>query len=112
LDRVRKTRLLLAPSEKRNEKWEKETMTSRLISVGRRKLVCGIIAGMAGLVRGTTASANGREKMSKQQAEYQDSPRDIRMCATCPLFEPPKSCKVVEGDVSPGGWCKAFAFAD
>jgi hypothetical protein len=34
------------------------------------------------------------------------------MCAMCTLFEPPKSCKIVEGDVSPSGWCKAFALAD
>jgi hypothetical protein len=50
--------------------------------------------------------------MSKQEAEYQDSPKDIRMCATCTLFELPRSCKVVEGDVSPNGWCKAYAIAD
>jgi len=50
--------------------------------------------------------------MSKREAGYQDSPKDIRMCATCTLFEPPKSCKVVEGDVSPNGWCKAFVLAD
>jgi hypothetical protein len=52
------------------------------------------------------------EKMSKEEAEYQDTPKDIRMCATCTLFEPPRGCKVVEGDVSPYGWCKAFALAD
>jgi hypothetical protein len=50
--------------------------------------------------------------MSKQEAEYQDNPKDIRMCATCTLFDPPRACKVVEGDVSPSGWCKAFALAD
>jgi hypothetical protein len=64
------------------------------------------------LTPGATFSANARDKMSQQEAEYQDSPKDIRMCATCTLFEPPKSCKVVEGDVSPNGWCKAFALAD
>ena len=48
--------------------------------------------------------------MSKAEAEYQDSPKDIRMCATCTLFEPPRACKV--GDVSPYGWCKVFALAD
>jgi hypothetical protein len=53
-----------------------------------------------------------REKMSQEEAQYQDSPKDIRMCATCTLFEPPKSCKVVEGEISPNGWCKAFALAD
>ena len=50
------------------------------------------------------------DKMSKAEAEYQDSPKDIRMCATCSLFEPPRACKV--GDVSPYGWCKVFALAD
>jgi hypothetical protein len=59
-----------------------------------------------------TRARAGERKMSKQQAEYQDSPKDIRMCATCTLFEPPRSCKVVEGDISPDGWCKAFALAD
>jgi hypothetical protein len=52
------------------------------------------------------------EKMSKQQADYQDSPKDIQMCATCTLFVAPHSCKVVEGDVSPNGWCRAYAMAD
>jgi hypothetical protein len=52
------------------------------------------------------------EKLSKQQAKYQDSPKGIQMCATCSLFEAPHSCKVVEGDVSPSGWCKAYAMTD
>jgi hypothetical protein len=64
------------------------------------------------LTRGAISRAQAQQKMSKQEAEYQDSPKDIRMCATCTLFEPPKSCKVVEGDVSPNGWCKAFVLAD
>jgi hypothetical protein len=52
------------------------------------------------------------DKLSKQQAEYQDSPKGIQMCATCTLFVEPHSCKVVEGDVSPNGWCKSYAMAD
>jgi hypothetical protein len=50
--------------------------------------------------------------MTRQQAEYQDTPKDIYSCAVCSLFEPPTSCKVVEGEVSKDGWCKAFAVAD
>jgi hypothetical protein len=30
----------------------------------------------------------------------------------CTLFEKPKYCKVVDGEVSEDGWCKAFALAD
>jgi hypothetical protein len=56
--------------------------------------------------------ARGDEKMSKQAAQYQDAPQGIAMCATCSLFVEPRSCKVVEGDVSPNGWCKAYAMAD
>jgi ferric-dicitrate binding protein FerR (iron transport regulator) len=79
----------------------------------RRSLIKAI-SGAAVVVLGLGASvaAWAREKMTKQEAEYQESPKDIRMCSTCSLFEPPKSCKVVEGDVSPDGWCKAYAMAD
>jgi hypothetical protein len=66
----------------------------------------------AGLCAAPGPTRAADEKLSKQQAEYQDSPKGIQMCATCTLFEAPHSCKVVEGDVSPSGWCKAYAMAD
>jgi hypothetical protein len=56
--------------------------------------------------------ARGAEKMSKQAAQYEDAPRGIAMCATCSLFVEPRACKVVEGDISPNGWCRAYAIAD
>jgi hypothetical protein len=81
--------------------------------VSRRGAVSTALATMAaGFAFAILARASAREKMSQQAAEYQDSPKDIRMCATCTLFEPPNACKVVEGPVSPSGWCKAFALAD
>jgi hypothetical protein len=85
-----------------------------LLTIARRWLLSGAMAGaVAGLAAGLAGITAARaEKMSKVEAEYQDSPKDIRMCATCSLFEPPQSCKVVEGDISPNGWCKAFALAD
>jgi succinate dehydrogenase/fumarate reductase-like Fe-S protein len=75
----------------------------------RRKLI-GAAAMAASLLPIATAQAS--EKMSRQQAEYQDMPQGIFSCATCSLFEPPKYCKVVEGEVSKDGWCKVFALAD
>jgi hypothetical protein len=87
-------------------------VTIRSTGVERRKLLGGVIAGVMVSLGSAITPAGAREKMSKQEAEYQDNRKDIRMCATCTLFEPPKSCKVVEGDVSPDGWCKAFALAD
>jgi hypothetical protein len=73
------------------------------------RLLCLGLGGVAGLPLPSIAAG---EKMSQQAAEYQDSPKQIQMCATCTLFEPPHSCKVVEGDISPNGWCKAYAMAD
>jgi hypothetical protein len=70
-------------------------------------------AGLGGLpLWSKQALAQGGGKMSKQQADYQDSPKGIAMCATCSLFDEPHACKVVDGDISPNGWCKAYAMAD
>ena len=83
------------------------------LDVARRALLKMMVAGTAaGLSLCVVSAARALEKMSKQEAQYQDEPKDIRMCATCTLFEAPKSCKVVEGDVSPTGWCKAYALLD
>ena len=72
------------------------------------------IGAMAGGVSSTVLarSAQASDKMTKTRAEYQDKPNGIYSCATCTLFEKPSSCKVVEGEVSPDGWCTAFAMAD
>jgi hypothetical protein len=45
-------------------------------------------------------------------AQHQDTPSGIYSCGLCTLFERPNACKVVEGEVSKDGWCKAFAMAD
>lgn len=87
-------------------------MVEKRMDGSRRKLVRAIANGVsAGLLLRITPS-EASEKMTWQQAEYQDTPKDIYSCATCTLFEPPKYCKVVEGEVSRDGWCKAFALAD
>ncbi len=52
------------------------------------------------------------DKMTRQQAEYRDTPNGIYSCGMCTLFERPNACKVVEGEISQDGWCKAFAMAD
>jgi hypothetical protein len=79
----------------------------------RRDFITVLTGAAIGIELSAPDEANAiEEKMSKREAEYQDNPKDIRMCATCTLFVPPHACKVVEGDISPSGWCKAFALAD
>ena len=87
-------------------------MVEKPVNRLRRKLIRvfanGLSAGL--LLRITPADAS--EKMTRQQAEYQDTPNGIYSCGMCSLFERPNACKVVEGEVSKDGWCKAFALAD
>ena len=85
--------------EKRRGKSRREVM---------RAVVTGVPLGLLLRISQTKAS----EKMTRQQAEYQDAPKDIYSCGMCTLFEPPKYCKVVEGEISKDGWCKAFVLAD
>lgn len=47
-------------------------------------------------------------KMTKERAEYQDSPKDDQRCGYCMHFSPPDSCMVVEGRISADGWCRLW----
>jgi hypothetical protein len=72
--------------------------------------------GFLGVAAAWSGSAHAQQaqdwKLSKERAQYQDNPKGIAMCATCTLFVAPRACKVVEGDISPSGWCKTYAMAD
>ena len=48
------------------------------------------------------------QKASKGDAKYQDSPKDGQKCDQCVYFQAPNKCGVVEGDVSPSGWCAMY----
>lgn len=54
-------------------------------------------------------------KATKEAMKYQDTPKDGQKCVDCTQWIPGKSpdamgeCKVVEGEISPEGWCIAFA---
>lgn len=77
-----------------------------------RRAAIALLAGACPLVGSARENRPAQPKLTKAQAEYQDTPKGILMCATCTLFVRPSSCKVVEGDVKPEGWCSAFDLAD
>jgi hypothetical protein len=70
----------------------------------------GLLAGAA-LASGLPVArdALAQQKASKQVMKYQDKPNGDQKCSNCLQFEPPKGCKVVEGTVSPEGYCIAWA---
>jgi hypothetical protein len=48
-------------------------------------------------------------KISGQQAQYQSRPNGDRRCSECSFFVAPASCQLVDGEISPDGWCHFFA---
>ena len=76
----------------------------------RRTLVLATLSG--GMLGFSIPSAAAQQKMSQTDAEYQDRPKNGLSCAACTLFRKPRSCEIVEGDISPNGWCKFFDLPD
>ena len=87
-------------------------MAERRSTPSRRSIMRAAAGGATAGLWFRTARAEASDKMTRQQAEYRDTPNGIYSCGLCTLFEPPNGCKVVEGEVSKDGWCKAFALAD
>ena len=87
-------------------------MGEQQVDNSRRKLMGAIATGASAALLFRLSPAAASEKMTQQQAEYQDKPNGIYSCGMCTLFERPNACKVVEGEISRDGWCKAFALAD
>jgi hypothetical protein len=57
----------------------------------------------ASVVPGKDALAQA--KVSKETSKYQDKPSGDKQCSNCVQFIPNNGCKVVEGTISPQGYC-------
>lgn len=51
---------------------------------------------------------SGGSQVSKQAAQYQEQPNGQQRCSLCANFQAPSACLVVNGAVTPNGWCKLF----
>jgi hypothetical protein len=87
-------------------------MVEKQLDKLRRNLIRAVVKGMPAALLLRFSQAQSSDKMTRQQAQYQDTPSGIYSCGLCTLFERPNACKVVEGEISRDGWCKAFALAD
>lgn len=94
-------------------------MTIKTFDPSRRRLFrqgAAIAGGAAlgGLMLSAKAWAQGGT-VAKSVAKYQDKPHGTQQCDGCIQFIPGKTssahgtCKIVEGDISPKGWCMFFA---
>ena len=73
----------------------------------RRALIAG--ATVAGTAAGLARQARAQQKLAKNLIMYQDTPKDGQACEACTHFQAPNACAIVEGPISPRGWCGAFA---
>jgi hypothetical protein len=77
--------------------------------ISRRVVLTGSVIALG--VAATTAAvtqAAAQAKASQKDAQYQDKPKDGHQCDGCIQFQPPNACKVIEGNISPAGWCALF----
>jgi len=76
---------------------------------GRRVFICrALLAG--GISLALRAPVARAAKLAKADVQYQDRPKQGKDCDDCMHFlaGAPPSCKVVEGAISPHGYCLAF----
>jgi hypothetical protein len=52
--------------------------------------------------------AIAQAKVPQKTVAYQDKPQGDQRCDGCTNFQPPNACKLVEGQISPQGWCSLF----
>jgi hypothetical protein len=45
---------------------------------------------------------------SKSYASYQTEPKGDQQCDKCTMWRTPDRCSLVDGKISPQGWCKYF----
>ncbi|WP_237058048.1 high-potential iron-sulfur protein [Microbulbifer sediminum] len=85
-------------------------MSDEKRDISRRKFLklsgCAAILVPAAIIATDRAMAQG--KASKDSVKYQDSPKDGQKCKDCQFFTEPNACQVVEGEISPEGWCNLY----
>lgn len=67
----------------------------------------GSAAGAVSIL-GTRINSADAAKISQAAVSYQTSPNGDHRCGTCKQFVAPDACKIVDGTVSPQGWCKIW----
>jgi len=82
--------------------------------ISRRRILT-IAAGATGasiasttVMIGTSTPAQAA-KVPQKAVKYQDTPKGEQRCDNCALFEPPSSCKTVDGTIAAEGWCIVYA---
>jgi hypothetical protein len=76
------------------------------IALSRRTIVTRSVASAAGAAVLFGLVTEAAAKMSQKSVDYQDTPKNDQECSNCSLFQEPNCCTLVDGEISPKGWCK------
>jgi hypothetical protein len=83
------------------------------LNLSRRGLLRGAtLFAAGGALLGTTmtaGSAVAANKLAQRTVNYQDKPRGKAQCDNCAQWQSPSACKLVDGSISPAGWCSVYA---
>ncbi len=87
----------------------KLTATEQAQGISRRQVLRGAAVGVGGVAAAMAIAAPAQAKMEQKAAGYQDTAKDGQQCSTCALFKAPNSCTLVDGNISPNGWCRFYS---
>ena len=83
------------------------TSRSQWLALSRRTVVIrSLTACAAGAAAALARVKEAAAKMAQKAVEYQDTPKGDQECSNCSLFQEPNACTLVDGEISPKGWCK------
>jgi hypothetical protein len=78
--------------------------------ISRRVVLTGTALALGAVATAAAATrASAQQKVSQADAKYQAQPKDGQQCDGCVQFQAPSSCKLVDGNIAPTGWCQLFA---
>jgi hypothetical protein len=82
--------------------------SSRRAFIKAMGVVAAATCGGAPSAKAQEYKPQAQKKLTQAAARYQGTPKGTESCGTCPYFEFPRSCVVVEGEVSVSGWCPIY----
>jgi hypothetical protein len=87
--------------------------TVQAAAISRRRILWGGAFAACGAVAATAAvwpapALAAPKKMPQSAVAYQARPKSGAYCLHCSVFQTPDQCGLVEGPVSPNGWCSLF----
>jgi len=83
------------------------------LDISRRTLLrgAGLVAGGGALISAglAAAPAAAQATVTQTMAHYQPTPKGNARCDKCAQWKPPAACNLVQGKISPSGWCLLYA---